>query len=130
MKEKTPKIDYPDKISSKLRGEGTKRKKAMPTGPLRRSYSEASRQEKITTVFTKQVKNPLWISISMAAQLGGINNKTIRRAIQAKKIRYKITGNRYFVDFNSIFRYLYKSKKLRNKLLEYGVGQYIIKWRE
>ncbi|MCK5211354.1 hypothetical protein KAJ89_01505 [Candidatus Parcubacteria bacterium] len=117
MIDKIPKIDYPDKISSLPK----KRKKYK---------KKTEKKETPATVLTKQVKNPLWISISMAAQLGGVNSKTIRRAIQAKKIRYKITGNRYFVDFISIFRYLHKSKKLSNKLREYGVGQYIIKWRE
>ena len=117
MEEKTPKIDYPDKISSLPK----KRKKYK---------KKTKKKETPTTMLTKQVKNPLWISISMAAQLGGINNKTIRRAIQAKKIRYKITGNRYSVDIISIFRYLHKNKKLRNKLSQYGLGQYIDKWRE
>ena len=97
----------------------------------RKKYKKKTKKKETpTTMLTKQVKNPLWISISMAAQLGGINNKTIRRAIQAKKIRYKITGNRYSVDIISIFRYLHKNKKLRNKLSQYGLGQYIDKWRE
>ena len=117
MEKKNPQIHYPNKISSSPK----KRKKYK---------KKTDKKETPTTVLTKQVKNPLWISISMAAQLGGINNKTIRRAIQAKKIRYKITGNRYSVDLISILRYLHKSKKLRNKLREYGLGQYIIKWRE
>ncbi|MCK5062202.1 helix-turn-helix domain-containing protein [Candidatus Parcubacteria bacterium] len=112
MAKKTPKIDYPDSISSK-----PKRKKTKP-------------KKEITTILTEQVKNPLWISISTAAQLGGVNNKTIRRAVQAKKIRYKITGNRYFVDFSSIIRYLHKNTKLRNKARKYGLEQYIVKWRE
>ena len=117
MEKKSPKIDYPDKISSLPK----KRKKYK---------KKAKKKETPAAILTKQVKNPLWISISMAGQLGGINNKTIRRAIQAKKIRYKITGNRYYVDFISIFRYLHKSAKLRNKLREYGLGQYVNKWRE
>ena len=76
------------------------------------------------------VRLPLWVSVSMAAQLGGVVPKTIRRAITDKKIRFKVVGNRYLLDLRSLVRYLYTNTKLRNKLNENGLGQYIVKWRE
>lgn len=78
----------------------------------------------------KDVSNPLWLSISEAAKLGGVQAKTIRRAIQSNTVKYKVIKNRYLVDFASVIIYLYSKKKLRNKLIDFGVGQYIEKWRE
>jgi len=80
-------------------------------------------------ILNKKVINPLWLTISEAAKLGGIQTKTIRRGIQIKKIKYKIIGNRYYVDFASIIIYLYSKTKLKNKLKQFGIGQYIDKWR-
>jgi len=78
---------------------------------------------------TKQVPNPLWLSVSEAAKLGGVKNKTIRRAIQSKTIKYIVVGNRYLIDFTSLIRYLYSKTKLKNKLNQFGVGQYIEEWK-
>lgn len=81
-------------------------------------------------VLTKDVLNPIWLSVSEAAKIGGVQNKTIRRAIQAKTIKYKIVGNRYIIELSSVIKYMYTSKKLKNKLQQNGLGQYIIGWRK
>ena len=81
-------------------------------------------------LLSKEYKNPLWLSISEAAKLGGVTNKTIRRAIKSHTIKYKIIGNRYLVDFKSLVIYLHTKKKLANKLKEYGIGQYIESWKQ
>jgi hypothetical protein len=70
------------------------------------------------------------VSVTVAAQLGGISTKTVRRAITDQKIRFKIVKNRYLLDLRSFIRYLYTNTKLKNKLKENGIGQYIIEWRE
>ena len=80
-------------------------------------------------ILNKKIVNPIWLSVSEAAKLGGVQTKTIRRAIQAKTIKYKIDGNRYFVDFASVITYLHSKNKLKNKLNQFGIGQYIDKWR-
>jgi excisionase family DNA binding protein len=72
----------------------------------------------------KNAPNPLWLSISEAAKLGGVQAKTIRRAIQSKSIKYKVVKNRYLVDFVSIVLYLHKNTKLKNKFYNFGIGQY------
>ena len=81
------------------------------------------------TVLNEPPENTLWLSISESSKVGGVTNKTIRRAIQAKSIRYKIVKNRYLVDFSSVIEYLHSNKKLKNKFENYGLGQYVEKWK-
>jgi len=75
------------------------------------------------------VKNPIWLSVSEAAKLGGIQTKTIRRAIQSKAVKYKVAGNRYSISLSSLLLYLNSKTKLKNKLNLYGLGQYIENWK-
>jgi len=80
----------------------------------------------------KHIKPPnqMWISVFIASELGGVTTKTIRRAIQSKKIKYKIINNKYQLLLESVIIYLYSNKKLLNKLKYYGIGQYIKKWEK
>lgn len=77
----------------------------------------------------KQVRNPIMATVSEAAKIGGVKTKTVRRAIQSKKVSYTVDGNRYFVDLSSMLEFLRSNKKLKNKLEENGIGQFIEKWR-
>ena len=72
--------------------------------------------------------NPLWVSVSEAAKLGGVSARTVRRSLEAKQVRYKIVNNRYLIDFASLIIFLHSKKKLFNKLSHFGLGQYIKKW--
>jgi len=74
-------------------------------------------------------KEPLWLSVSETAKVAGISTKTIRRAIQAKEIRYKLVKERYLIDFGSVVNYLNSDLKLRNKLAG-AIGQYIENWKK
>lgn len=76
-----------------------------------------------------EIKNPLWLSVSEAAKFGGVQTKTIRRAIQAKIVKFKIIKNRYLVECDSLIIYLNSKKKLKNKLKNHGLGQYVEKWK-
>ncbi|MDD5290717.1 MAG: excisionase family DNA-binding protein [Patescibacteria group bacterium] len=76
----------------------------------------------------KTIKNPLWLSVSEAAKLGGVQTKTIRRAIKSNHLRYKVVGNRYLINLESLIAFSYTKRKLKNKLNQYGLGQYIEKW--
>jgi len=80
-------------------------------------------------VLEKGVLNPLWLSVSEAAKLGGVTTKTIRRALQSKELKYKIQVNRYLVEVSSLIKFLHTRTKLKNKLNNYGIGQYIDRWR-
>lgn len=71
----------------------------------------------------------IWLSVSEAASLGGVQTKTIRRAIQYHKIKYKIIGNRYSIDLASLITFLHSKTKLKNKLNQFGLGQYVDKWK-
>lgn len=71
----------------------------------------------------------IWLSVSEASVVGGVQPKTVRRAIQSSAVKYKIVKDRYSIQFTSLITYLHSNKKLRNKLYEHGIGQYIVKWQ-
>lgn len=75
------------------------------------------------------IKSPVWLSVSEAAKIGGVQTKTVRRAIQYNNVKYKIIGNRYLIDFTSLIAYLHTKTKLKNKLNQFGLGQYVDKWK-
>jgi len=81
-------------------------------------------------ILTEDIANPIWLSISEGAKIGGVQTKTIRRAIKDKKIKYKVINNRYILELASLIIYLHTTQKLKNKLIESGIGQYIDKWRD
>lgn len=91
--------------------------------------SNLEKPEKIINKI-KNVKNPIWLSASEAAKLGGVQTKTIRRAIKSNELKYKIVFNRYSINLSSLIIYLNTKIKLRNKLNKLGIGQYIKKWKE
>lgn len=68
----------------------------------------------------------MWLSVSEASKLCGVQTKTIRRAVQAKEVKYKIVKNRYLIELASVILYLHKNTKLKNKLYTYGIGQYFV----
>ena len=73
-------------------------------------------------------QNLIWLSVSEAAKVGGVQTKTIRRAIK-KELKFKVKGNRYFINLTSLIIYLHRNTKLQNKLKEHGIGQYIKEWK-
>ena len=71
------------------------------------------------------LKNPLWLSVSEAAKIGGIKDKTVRRALKAESgLKFKIINNRYQIELASLVIYLHHNTKLKNKFFEHGLGQY------
>jgi len=78
-----------------------------------------------------EIKKPIWLSVSEAANLGGVGGKTIRRALKEKDaLIYKIVKDRYQIDLSSLLKFLNSNTKLKNKLKDYGLGQYVGKWKE
>lgn len=74
---------------------------------------------------TASVKHQLWLSVSEAAKLGGVKDKTIRRALKTETgLKFKIVKNRYQIELGSLIIYLHKNTKLKNKLMDFGLGQY------
>lgn len=72
---------------------------------------------------------PIWLSVSEAADLGGVGGKTVRRAIKAGTLSYRIVKNRYQIELSSLLGFMGTSTKLRNKLAENGLGQYVREWK-
>ena len=79
----------------------------------------------------EEIKRPIWLSVSEAADLGGVQDKTIRRAIKTDPdLQYKIIKNRYRIEFSSLLSYLHRNTKLENKLKNFGLGQYVSEWKK
>ncbi|MDD4333074.1 MAG: hypothetical protein PHT51_03085 [Patescibacteria group bacterium] len=76
-----------------------------------------------------KINYSLWFSVSEAAKIGGVQNKTIRRAIQSNSIKFKIIKNRYLIELTSLIIFLHTKTKLKNKLNQFGIGQYIKEWK-
>jgi hypothetical protein len=90
-----------------------------------------SQLETINDKPAAEIKKPLWLSVSEAANLGGVGSKTIRRALKEKDtLIYKIIKDRYQIEFSSLLCFLNSNTKLKNKLKDYGLGQYVDKWQE
>lgn len=88
-------------------------------------------ENKETTNEEAKDKKIIWLSVSEAADLGGVQSKTIRRALKENDaLVYKIVKDRYKIEFSSLLKFLNTNTKLRNKLKEYGLGQYVEKWKE
>jgi len=95
-----------------------------------REPNKKDQENEYLPLLVKNIKNPLWLSVSEAAKLGGVQTKTIRRAIKSNHLRYKIIGNRYLINLESLIAFSYSNRKLMNKLNEYGLGQYIKEWEK
>ena len=94
------------------------------------SFQNTENNENISSrVLTKKVFKPIWLSVSESAKLGGVAQKTIRRAITAKQLKYKIVKDRYLIDLASVIVFLHANTKLKNKLNFNGIGQYVDIWR-
>ena len=87
-------------------------------------------QENVAESAALVVASPIWVSVSEAAKFGGIQSKTVRRAISDNLVTYRIRGNRYLIDFGSLLAFLNSRTKLHNKLQKAGVGQYVASWLE
>jgi len=90
---------------------------------------EQPKNNNIELSSNSEIKNPIWLSVSEAAKIGGVQTKTIRRAIQYNNVKYKIIGNRYLIDLSSLITFLNTKTKLKNKLNQSGLGQYVDKWK-
>jgi hypothetical protein len=80
-------------------------------------------------ILSSKILNPLWLSVSETAKIAGITTKTVRRAIQSHKVIYKVVMDRYLIDLRSSLLFVFSNKKLKNKLTQKGIGQYIDKWK-
>ena len=69
------------------------------------------------------------VSVSEAARLFGVSQRTIRRAISNEEITYIVVQGRYKINFESLVRWSQKRTTTRNKLANKGIGQYVDQWK-
>jgi hypothetical protein len=123
---RTSSIAPVDKKSSIKKEEKIKKKKRVKREVEKKE--EKRLEIKKSTLLSREAINPLWLSLFETAKLGGIDKKTLKRAIRNDLIKYKIVDNRYYVDFRSAILYIAGKKRLWNKMRELGIGQYVEKW--
>jgi hypothetical protein len=118
------------KVPAKNKKTAVLKSKKKSSTAKKNSPKENKKKLEQRTVLSKETANPIWLSLTEAAKIGGLDKKTIKRAIKKDLIKYKIVDNRYQVEFRSAILFLLSRKKLWNKLNETGIGQYIEKWME
>ncbi len=80
---------------------------------------------------SKKLNYEIWLSVSEAASLAGVGDKTIRRAVKESNLLvYKIVKDRYRIELKSLINYMNLNTKLNNKFLNFGLGQYVDKWKD
>src|SRR3989344_4706151 len=73
--------------------------------------------------------NVIRVTVSEAARLFGIDQKTIRRAIKIQQLRYIVVQGRYKINFSSLLEWSQGKITTKNKLEDKGIGQYVDKWK-
>lgn len=74
-------------------------------------------------------KLPLRVSVSQAANLFGVTERTIRSAIKQNKLHYIVVRNRYKINFDSLLQWSQKSIRNQNKRDNNGIGRYVDTWK-
>jgi len=69
------------------------------------------------------------LSVSEAAKIFGIHERTIRRAIKEHELHYVVVQGRYKINFDSVLKWSQKNPVIRNKTERRGIGQFVEKWR-
>jgi len=69
------------------------------------------------------------LSVSEAAKLFGVSQKTIRQAIKNQELRYVVVRGRYRLAFDSLLKWSQASTRRRNQLALQGVGKFVQAWK-
>lgn len=75
------------------------------------------------------MKPVIRLSVSEAAKLFGISQRTIRRAIKTQEITYVVVQGRYKISFESLLRWSQRTTTVRNKRDGKGIGQFVDQWK-
>ncbi|MBU0614048.1 helix-turn-helix domain-containing protein [Patescibacteria group bacterium] len=73
--------------------------------------------------------NIVRLSVSEAAKIFGVSERTIRRAITSGEISYIVVHGRYKINFESLLKWSQSSTTVRNKRDRDGIGQFVEMWR-
>lgn len=108
-----------------------KKEKDKKIFDLKNKRIQPATKDNLGKILKKEIVNPVWLSVSEAAKITGVQAKTIRRALKTKTaLKYKIDKNRYAIDLASLIIFMHNSTKLKNKLYQNGLGQYIKIWKK
>jgi len=69
------------------------------------------------------------VSVSEAAKMFGVSQRTIRRAIQDQEITYVVVQGRYKINFESLIHWSQRTTTVRNKRDTNGIGQFVTNWK-
>ncbi|MFC1612267.1 helix-turn-helix domain-containing protein [Patescibacteria group bacterium] len=69
------------------------------------------------------------LSVSEAAKIFGIHERTIRRAIKNHELHYVVVQGRYKINFDSLLKWSQKNAVIRNKTQKHGIGQFVEGWK-
>ena len=69
------------------------------------------------------------LSVSEAARMFGVSQRTIRRAVADGQITYVVVQGRYKLNFESLLKWSQDTTTVRNKRDKTGIGQYVNQWR-
>lgn len=75
------------------------------------------------------ISSVIRLSVSEAARLFGVSQRTIRRAITDGDITYVVVQGRYKLNFESVLRWSQHTTTVRNKRDRAGIGQYVDQWK-
>lgn len=70
-------------------------------------------------------KQPIRITPSQAANLFGVSEKTVRRAIKDGDLLYIVVRGVYKINFDSLLKWSQAKVKVKNKFNNDGIGQYL-----
>ena len=75
------------------------------------------------------LENIIRVSVTEAARLFGVNQRTVRRALAAGDVQYILVRGRYKISFESLVRWSQQKPTVQNKNNRLGLGQFVEKWR-
>jgi excisionase family DNA binding protein len=75
------------------------------------------------------MKSVIRLSVSEAAKMFGVSQRTIRRAIKADEVTYVVVQGRYKINFESLLKWSQRTTTVKNKRDKVGLGQYVDQWR-
>lgn len=69
------------------------------------------------------------LSVSEAARVFGVSQRTVRRAIAEQAVTYVVVQGRYKINFESILKWSQDTTTIKNKRDKKGLGQYVVQWK-
>lgn len=69
------------------------------------------------------------LSVSEAARMFGVSQRTIRRAVADQEVTYVVVQGRYKINFESLLKWSQRTTTIRNKRDKTGLGQYVVEWK-